>query len=148
MSPTEYYTAPHEGKTQKIPVTYFLENNKLSQVMETGKTTRVVTSFANDQKAKDPLQYVIIGVPLTGQDGKNGAVYIYQSVEVGEEMARETTKYILLAAGIAIILTTFFAFFLSTRINAPLRKMKQAAFEVARGKFDTKVRPLIKWEDS
>ena len=48
----------------------------------------------------------------------------------------------LLAAGVAIILTTFFAFFLSTRINAPLRKMKEAAFEVARGKFDTKV-PIL-----
>ena len=85
---------------------------------------------------------MIIGVPLKAQDGQSGAVYIYQSVEVGEEAAKETTKYILLAAGIAIILTTFFAFFLSTRINAPLRKMKQAAFEVARGNFDTKV-PIL-----
>ena len=48
----------------------------------------------------------------------------------------------MVAAGVAIILTTFFAFFLSTRINAPLRKMKEAAFEVARGKFDTKV-PIL-----
>ena len=54
---------------------------------------------------------MIIGVPLKAQDGQSGAVYIYQSVEVGEETAKETTKYILLAAGIAIILTTFFAFF-------------------------------------
>ena len=48
----------------------------------------------------------------------------------------------MFAAGIAIILTTIFAFFLSTRITAPLRKMKEAAFEVARGKFDTKV-PIL-----
>ena len=73
---------------------------------------------------------------------KVGAVYIYQTVEVGEETTRETTKFILVAAGVAIVLTTFFAFFLSTRINAPLRKMKEAAFEVARGKFDTKV-PIL-----
>jgi HAMP domain-containing protein len=58
------------------------------------------------------------------------------------ETLRSTTKFILLAAGVAIILTTIFAFFLSTRINAPLRKMKEAAFEVARGKFDTKV-PIL-----
>ena len=45
----------------------------------------------------------------------------------------------MLAAFIAIILTTIFAFFLSTRITAPLRKMKEAAFEVSKGKFDTKV---------
>ncbi|MFP3360908.1 HAMP domain-containing protein, partial [Planococcus sp. SIMBA_143] len=48
--------------------------------------------------------------------------------------------------GIAIILTTIFAFFLSTRITAPLRKMREAAFEVAKGKFDTKVPILTKDE--
>jgi two-component system sensor histidine kinase ResE len=47
-----------------------------------------------------------------------------------------------LAAGIAIILTTIFAFFLSTRINAPLVKMREAALAIARGKFDTKV-PIL-----
>ncbi|WP_428908969.1 ATP-binding protein [Niallia sp. Krafla_26] len=142
LSPTESYTAPYEGKTLKIPLSYFLEDKSLSQVLEKQEPTRVVTSFSEQHTGESPLQYIIIGVPLTGKDGQNGAVYIYQSVEVVEEMARETTEYILLAAGIAIILTTFFAFFLSTRINAPLRKMKQAAFEVARGKFDTKV-PIV-----
>ena len=142
ISPTEYYTAENEGKTLKLPLSYFLENEDLSQVLEAKEPKRVITSFSDIGKGKDPLQYVIIGVPLKAQDGQSGAVYIYQSVEVGEEAAKETTKYILLAAGIAIILTTFFAFFLSTRINAPLRKMKQAAFEVARGNFDTKV-PIL-----
>ena len=47
-----------------------------------------------------------------------------------------------MAAGIAIILTTIFAFFLSTRINAPLVKMREAALAIARGKFDTKV-PIL-----
>ncbi|WP_338470132.1 ATP-binding protein [Niallia sp. XMNu-256] len=142
LSPTEYYTAPYEGKTLKIPLSYFLENEELSQVLKKNELKKVVTNFSDRAGAEDLLQYIIIGVPLAGKDGHNGAVYIYQSVEVGEEMARETTEYILLAAGIAIILTTFFAFFLSTRINAPLRKMKQAAFEVAKGKFDTKV-PIL-----
>ena len=142
ISPTQSYTAPYEGKTLKIPLSYFLEDKNLSRVLDKQEPTRVVTSFSEQKTEANPLQYIIIGVPLKGQDSQNGAVYIYQSVEVVEETARETTKYILLAAGIAIILTTFFAFFLSTRINAPLRKMKQVAFEVARGKFDTKV-PIV-----
>ena len=50
-----------------------------------------------------------------------------------EDAIQSTTRYILLAAGVAIILTTVFAFFLSTRINAPLRKMREAALAVARG---------------
>ncbi len=59
-----------------------------------------------------------------------------------QETTQTTTKFILLATGVATILTTIFAFFLSTRISAPLRKMREAAFEVARGKFDTKV-PIL-----
>ena len=110
--------------------------------MEQGETKRIVTSVSNQLNGKDQSQLVIIGVPLKQANSPDGAVYIYQNVEVGEETTRETTKFILVAAGVAIVLTTFFAFFLSTRINAPLRKMKEAAFEVARGKFDTKV-PIL-----
>jgi two-component system, OmpR family, sensor histidine kinase ResE len=84
---------------------------------------------------------VVVGAPV--QIGEtSGAVLIFQSLEEIKETTRQTTKLILLAAGIAIILTTIFAFFLSTRITAPLRKMREAAFEVARGKFDTKV-PIL-----
>jgi len=141
-SPTEYFTSPNKGNRVTLPVSYFLENKELDKVMKQAETKRIVTSFPDDIKGKDLSQIVIIGVPLKQTNGQTGAVYIYQSLEVGEETTRETTKFILFAAGVAIILTTFFAFFLSTRINAPLRKMKEAAFEVARGKFDTKV-PIL-----
>ncbi len=140
--PSNYYTSPNQGNIVALPVTYFLENEELVKVIEQGETKRVVTSVTNPINGKDPSQLVIIGVPLKQENGQFGAVYIYQNVEVGEETTRETTKFILVAAGLAIVLTTFFAFFLSTRINAPLRKMKEAAFEVARGKFDTKV-PIL-----
>ena len=106
------------------------------------KQKELLPPLTNPINGKDPSQLVIIGVPLKQENDQFGAVYIYQNVEVGEETTRETTKFILVAAGVAIVLTTFFAFFLSTRINAPLRKMKEAAFEVARGKFDTKV-PIL-----
>ncbi|MCQ6273837.1 HAMP domain-containing protein [Bacillus sp. V3B] len=140
--PNDYYTSPNQGGIIKLPVSYFLEDEELAKVIEQEETTRVVTSLPKGDNATDYSQIVIIGVPFEQDDGSSGAVYIYQPLEVGEETARETTKFILFAAGIAIILTTFFAFFLSTRINAPLRKMKEAAFEVARGKFDTKV-PIL-----
>ncbi|EDL64825.1 ATP-binding protein [Bacillus sp. SG-1] len=84
---------------------------------------------------------VVVGAPV--QIGnETGAVLIFQSLEEIKETTRQTTRLILLAAGIAIILTTIFAFFLSTRITAPLRKMREAAFEVARGRFETKV-PIL-----
>ncbi|MGD6804098.1 ATP-binding protein [Rossellomorea vietnamensis] len=85
---------------------------------------------------------VAVGAPVQLGNGNTGAVLIFQSLEEIKETTRQTTRLILLAAGIAIILTTIFAFFLSTRITAPLRKMREAAFEVARGRFDTKV-PIL-----
>ena len=33
-SPTEYYTSPNQGKTLKLPLSYFLENEDLSKVIE------------------------------------------------------------------------------------------------------------------
>ena len=84
---------------------------------------------------------IVVGVPLD-LNGQQDEVFLFQSLETMEEAITSTTKFILLAAGVAIILTTFFAFFLSTRINAPLTKMREVAFEVAKGKFDTKV-PIV-----
>ena len=143
LSPTNITRLRIKGKSVKLPVSYFLEDEELvTSYWKQKKLKRVVTSFSDIRKGKPIHNIMIIGVPLKAEDGQSGAVYIYQSVEVGEETAKRNNKYILFAAGIAIILTTFFAFFLSTRINAPLRKMKEAAFEVARGKFDTKV-PIL-----
>ncbi|WP_409306037.1 ATP-binding protein [Peribacillus sp. SCS-155] len=84
---------------------------------------------------------IVVGLPLD-HHGKKEELFLYQTLESMEEGTHSATKFILLAAGVAIILTTIFAFFLSTRITSPLRKMREAAFEVARGKFDTKV-PIL-----
>ena len=91
--------------------------------------------------SKDQVSAIVVGMPIY-IDGDKDELFLFKSLESMEDAIQSTTRYILLAAGIAIILTTFFAFFLSTRINAPLRKMREAALAVARGKFDTKV-PIL-----
>nr|WP_295971750.1 ATP-binding protein [uncultured Bacillus sp.] len=146
LSPEESYASPPKRNTAELPISYFIEDKELSKVFKQGTTKKVVDTFEDEGTNGEALKLLIIGVPFSLKNGETGAVYIYQSLSAGEETTRETTKFILLAAGVAIILTTFFAFFLSTRINAPLRKMKEAAFEVARGKFDTKVPILTKDE--
>lgn len=83
-----------------------------------------------------------VGEPFTTNGGREGEVYVYQSLSVIEETTGETKQIILLSAGIAIILTTVFAFFLSTRITAPLRKMRELALNVLKGDFDSKV-PVV-----
>ncbi|UJL48119.1 HAMP domain-containing protein [Virgibacillus sp. NKC19-16] len=82
------------------------------------------------------IEAMIVGEPILTNDG---AVFVYQSLDVIEQTKAETTRIIFLAAGIAIILTTFFAFFLSTRITSPLIKMREAVSDLTRGEFNTKV---------
>lgn len=83
----------------------------------------------------DTTTAIIVGKPLLN----GGAVYIYQSLDVVNQTKAETQKIILIAAGFAIVFTVFFAVFLSTRITAPLIKMREAAADLTRGEFNTKV---------
>ncbi|MFJ8245335.1 ATP-binding protein [Peribacillus asahii] len=94
---------------------------------------------------EEKVSAIVVGIPLE-LNGERDEVFLVQSLESMEEAIQSTTRFILLAAGVAIILTTIFAFFLSTRINAPLRKMREAALAVARGKFDTKIPVLTQDE--
>lgn len=134
-----YYYSSNNDAASEIPASYFMKDTDLSKVFSNQKTVKKVANPSVEKIGnKKDARILIIGVPLR-YGNENGAVFIYQSIEVMQETTHSTAKFILLAAGVAIILTTIFAFFLSTRITAPLRKMREVAFEVARGKFDTKV---------
>lgn len=102
--------------------------------------------LGNERKIKKQVELPDqdMGAFLVGTitNDKKTAVFIYQSLGTMDQTKHETTKIILLAAGIAIVLTTIFAFFLSTRITSPLIKMREAAFDLTRGEFNTKV-PIL-----
>ncbi|GAA0347122.1 sensor histidine kinase ResE [Bacillus carboniphilus] len=139
-----------EGKTyflpsnidDHLPVDFFKQNEQLSGVIESRDMVQIEISAPGQIRGDRFSNMIVSGVPFVEPSGSQGVAYIYQSLEVMRETTEQTTKFILLAAGIAIILTTVFAFFLSTRITAPLLKMREAASEVARGNFGTKV-PIL-----
>ncbi|WP_260286094.1 ATP-binding protein [Peribacillus aracenensis] len=115
-------------------------DSELIKVFTERKTVKKEMALSDDADDKE-LSAIVVGIPLE-LNGEQDEVFLFQSLESMEETTKSTTQFILLAAGIAIILTTIFAFFLSTRINAPLVKMREAALAIARGKFDTKV-PIL-----
>lgn len=137
----EYFASPTLAETFELPVSFFLEDKEFDAVFSNDKTVKKISSLPSSGKQED-TRILIIGVPLHIAGKDDGAVFIMQSLADMEKTSKSTKEFILLATGINIILTTIFAFFLATRINAPLRKMKEAAFEIARGKFDTKV-PIL-----
>lgn len=138
----EVYFSPNSEKSVKLSVPDIRNDVEMSKVFKEDIIVEKVAKLSPEGSEKGAAKYSIIGVPLHMDNGQNGAVFIYQSLEIIEETTHSTTNFILLVAGVAIILTTIFAFFLSSRITAPLIKMREAAFEVARGKFDTKV-PIL-----
>ncbi|SFA73170.1 two-component system, OmpR family, sensor histidine kinase ResE [Lentibacillus halodurans] len=114
--------------------TEWLQNDEeLMDVFTNGHNVKKETTLPNST-----VEAMIVGTPVN----QDGAVFIYQSLDIVNQTKAETTKIILLAAGIAIILTTIFAFFLSTRITSPLIKMREAALDLTRGEFNTKV-PIL-----
>ena len=109
-------------------------NAELSKVISNQKNLKKQTFLP-----KDETELMVVATPV---ESKNAAIVVYQTLDVVNQTKAETTKIIFVAAGIAIILTMIFAFFLSTRITSPLIKMREAAFELARGEFNTKV-PIL-----
>lgn len=124
-----------------LPVERFYEDNRLSGVINEREDVTMHGDFFGSGEEDDD-EIFVVGVPFVSNDGEESSLFLYQSLNVIEDTTGETQQIILLSAGIAIILTTVFTFFLSTRITAPLRKMRQLALDVVKGDFETKV-PVI-----
>lgn len=131
-----YYSSPDDSK--KFPLSYFTEDEILSKVFHDNKMVQKEITLEENVETNA----IMVGVPLEKFSNQSGAVFLYQPLDVVRQTTAETTKLIWLAAFIAFVLTTVFAFFLSTRITAPLRVMREVALEVANGKFDTRVPKL------
>ncbi|MFS0822907.1 ATP-binding protein [Bacillus sp. 1P02SD] len=138
-----YWISPDRKSLANIPVSLLTDDPDLKLVItkDQNKSKKLIlpeTDNVNNQSR----ELFVVGAPLHIENDQKGAVFLYQSLDVVQQTTQRTTQFIILAAGIGIVLTTVFAFFLLTRITAPLRKMREAATEVAKGKFDTKV-PIL-----
>ncbi|RKD72899.1 two-component system sensor histidine kinase ResE [Sinobaca qinghaiensis] len=135
-----WYPAIDHANNIFLPVERFYEDNRLSGVINEREDVTMHGDFSGSGEENDEI--FVVGVPFVSTDGEESSLFLYQSLNVIEDTTGETQQIILLSAGIAIILTTVFTFFLSTRITAPLRKMRQLALDVVKGDFETKV-PVI-----
>lgn len=122
-----------------------MSDQQLSSVKEPGEVEKKQIIVHYGKQGENSETFMIVSAPIKSNE-TDGIVYVIESLEAMNSTVQATTKLIILAAGVAIILTTIFAFFLSTRITAPLRNMREAAFEIARGKFDTKL-PVLSTDE-
>lgn len=140
--PREVSLAFHEGLNGGAIQKKLIEDKDLSNVFNSSEPVlkeMILPSIKNENQMES---YIVLASPLNIENELHGAVFIYQSLDVIHQTTKETTNIVFLSAFIGFILTTFFAFFLSTRITLPLRKMREAAFELSKGNFDTKLPTL------
>ncbi|MCF3941674.1 ATP-binding protein [Oceanobacillus alkalisoli] len=119
-----------DSELSAIDLDWIQDESELSEVITLEREVQKLIVLPDDTTAA-----IIVGQPLLD----DGAVYIYQSLDVVNQTKAETQKIILIAAGFAIVFTVFFAVFLSTRITSPLIKMREAAADLTQGEFNTKV---------
>ncbi|MDY7214703.1 sensor histidine kinase ResE [Bacillus subtilis] len=133
-----WYSPNDKNRLSSITVEQIQHDKDLNKALKDHKKVSKRTGLSDTDTDNERL---IVGVPYE-KDGKKGMVFLSQSLLAVKDTTKHTTRYIFLAAGIAIVLTTFFAFFLSSRVTYPLRKMREGAQDLAKGKFDTKI-PIL-----
>ncbi len=129
--------ALQEGNNQQEIQESILSNKVFQNIYETTEPILKEMILPSPSEMDQMESYVVLGFPLKSEDELHGAVFIFQSPAAMHETSQQTTMFVLIAAAIAFVLTTIFAFFLSSRITAPLRQMREYAFELAKGRFDS-----------
>ena len=123
-----YYS--EERDKEFFSLSYFREHEVFSKVFEENATVEqeITLPLKNEERGRhfSENRLIMIGIPLHMFSNQQGAVFIYQSLDVMQDAVNETTNIIWLAAFISFCLTTFFALFLS-------RQMYEAPLENARG---------------
>ncbi len=134
-----YYSKTEDQ--QFFNLAFFQEHKGFSKVFTEDKIVEqeITIPVSEENRSGIHNRMIIIGIPLHLFSDQQGAVFIYQSLHVMQEAFDETTKIIWLAAFISFCLTTFFALFLSRQISKPLLKMREAAVNVTKGRFDARV---------
>lgn len=84
-------------------------------------------------------EYLVVSYPIPAKNQTN-ALILYMQLNDLHEPTNQAAWVIFYAAVIGFILTTFFAFFLSSRITKPLSAMKKAADRYSRGDFSVDIK--------
>ncbi|MEI4768427.1 ATP-binding protein [Psychrobacillus sp. FJAT-51614] len=129
----------HDGLNKDVIRTKILKDKDLTKIYTSNDTIikkMLMPSMTEENKMES---YIILASPLESNNEIHGGVFIYQSLDVVNKTSNQTTNIVFLSGFIALLLTTMFSFFLTSRITSPLRSMREAASELAKGNFEAKV---------
>ncbi|MDD4569192.1 MAG: ATP-binding protein [Tepidanaerobacteraceae bacterium] len=80
-----------------------------------------------------------VALPIKSEIGVIGGLILYSPMSSIENTVWQIRRLILLAAAVAILISTGLSFILSKTVSKPLVQMKEVAQEMAKGEFKNKV---------
>ena len=134
----QYLRSPSGTLGGALPLGEILTPQEQQQALE---GTVIQKQFFADAGNGDKEEYLAIAIPVTepGNDEVIGSIVMYQPIKSSESLQDYVKRLFALASFMGFLLTTFFAFFLITRLTKPLKQLRQAANLITQGQYSTRV---------
>ncbi len=134
----QYLRSPSGTLGGKLPLEEILTPQEQQQALE---GTVIQKQFFAEAGSGDKEEYLAIAIPVTesGNDDVIGSIVMYQPIKSSESLQDYVKRLFALASFMGFLLTTFFAFFLITRLTKPLKQLRQAANLITQGQYSTRV---------
>jgi two-component system sensor histidine kinase ResE len=123
--------------SKRYPVDAVMSANQLKAVYA---GQRVAASFSSrTERGKE--DYLLIAIPVRTMDSGQAkeSLILFQSKKSVEYTQNYVKRLFAMVSFFGFLLTTFFAFFLISKINRPLIELKNAADFITRGHYDRRV---------
>nr|WP_205516676.1 ATP-binding protein [Paenibacillus sp. SYP-B3998] len=122
--------------------TDFFTDNELNQVFA-GQEKAKQLNKSNNGRFHAGVEYLVVAVPLKNPQGATvGATLVYQSLQSLEATQSYMLRLFVYVSLVGFLMTTFFGFFLFSRITRPLQQLKKAADLITLGQYGTRV-PIV-----
>ncbi|MDB5053777.1 MAG: histidine kinase [Bacilli bacterium] len=129
-----------------LTTSLFLSKDEKMAIGDVFTPNELETAFSGGLVDKRKGDYLFVAVPIKSKDKQNAVIsriiIIHQSQKSVENTQTYVKKLFVLVSFIGFLLTTFFAFFLITRITKPLQQLKKAADLITLGEFGSRV-PIV-----
>lgn len=134
----QYLRSPSGTLGGALPLEEILTPEEQQQALE---GTVIQKQFFAEAGSGDKEEYLAIAIPVTesGNDDVIGSIVMYQPIKSSESLQDYVKRLFALASFMGFLLTTFFAFFLITRLTKPLKQLRQAANLITQGQYSTRV---------
>lgn len=131
----EAFSAPVSATLPKFKAIDIFTQEELDKVLAGGTNKRI---FVDPGSGK---RFMAVAVPqaMKANGASGGLVMIYQLQMTLSYTQAYFRNLFAIAAVVGFLLTTLFAFFLSTKITQPLLQMKKAADYITMGEYRTRV---------